>query len=249
MDIDGQVQVGEMAVVGAAIIVSDEGIAIGGAVSDAQGRFVVSGLPAAGHVTVRAVHSDYGAAQSLVSLGDQSLSLSLSMTGCFGYLDLPDPRLLVTETFLESFDVPALQRSCPDCATYRWFWDREGLTPVVLRLDFTAEGVLSTVRLPDTAPGAAEGAWTEHTRLLSLKRAQRIDRAIGRSGYWQLEHHDTSGACDADDPGSAEWTLEAIAGPGYRAIYRLSPLGTPLAGLGYQWLRAVRLKVKRKDFR
>jgi hypothetical protein len=242
---EGQVFAGDAPVAQAVVVVSDEGVPIGGTLTDGQGTFVLQGLTLGGRVTVRVIHPNYGAAQQVLSAEDLQgpLILHLSVAGCFGYLDLPDPALLVTQDFLESWAVPALSRPCPSCATYRWFWERDGLVPVVLRLDFLEGEVLSTVRLPD-----GEGGWTEHTESVRPRRAERLDRVIARSGYWQLEHHDTSGACALGAPGS-EWTVEAMASPGYRAVYRWSPLGTPLTALGREWLRAAGLKVRRKDFR
>jgi hypothetical protein len=241
---EGQVVVGDRPIAQAVVVVSDEGVPVGGALTDEQGAFVVEGLPAAGRVTVRALHPDYGAAQQVVLLEQPApLTLPLSVAGCFGYLDLPDPALLVTATFLETWAVPALSRPCPDCATYRWFWERDGLVPVVLRLDFVEGRVLSTVRVPE-----GEGSWTEQTEAVKPRRAARLDKAIARAGYWQLEHHDTSGACALGAPGS-QWTIEAMASPGYRAVYRWSPLGTPLTALGREWLRAAGLRVRRRDFR
>jgi hypothetical protein len=242
---EGQVLAGDVPVAQAVVVVSDEGVPIGGTLTDGRGAFVLDGLPPGGRVTVRVVHPDFGAAQQVVGPEplQEPVSLRLSVAGCFGYLDLPDPALLITPDFLESWESSALSPPCPSCATYRWFWERDGLMPVVLRLDFLEGQVLSTVRVPD-----GEGGWTEHTAPVKPRRTARVDRAIAWSGYWQLEHHDTSGACARGEPGS-EWTVEAMASPGYRAVYRWSPLGTPLTSLGRAWLRAAGLKVRRKDFR
>ncbi|MEQ1506411.1 MAG: hypothetical protein ABMB14_29560, partial [Myxococcota bacterium] len=66
------------------------------------------------------------------------------------------------------------------------------------------------------------------------------------SGFWELEHWSAGGGCVPDGP---QWTIEAVASPGYRAVFRVDPSGTPIAYLGKQWLRAVGLRVRRKDFR
>jgi hypothetical protein len=110
----------------------------------------------------------------------------------------------------------------------------------VLRLDFTPAGVVSTVR------ARTDDGWDERVDDLSPRRAARLDRALGLSGYWQLEHTSTGRGCS---PGASEWTVEAWASPGYRAIYRPDPLGTPLAYLGREWLRAAGWKVRKRDFR
>lgn len=227
-------------VAGAVVLASDEGILLGTTVTDPAGQFRLDGLPAAGRIALRATSTDSGAALVVVDLADAApVALVVSLQGCLGYLDLPDPALLVSTGFLDGWGLPPLVASCPDCPVYRWFWDRPGATPAVLRVDYTPDGVRSTVRT------LVDGTWTDHVTPLSPRRSARLDRAIGRSGYWQLEHHDTTRGCFS---AGSEWTVEAIASPGYRAVYRWSPNGTPLASLGREWLRAARVRVKRRDF-
>lgn len=242
----GIVSAGLGPVAGAIVVISDEGQPVAGAQTDEAGRFAIGALPHAGRYTVRALHPSYGADQKLVSAAEGEVALSLSTKGCFGYLDLPDPRLLVTDVLLSSWGAEPLARPCERCAIYRWFWEREGLTPVILTLEFLDDGVFTSVKFPS---GDAGVPWAEQKRLLSPRRAERIDRAITRSGFWQLEHHDTSGACAEGTEGSSHWTIEAVASPGHRAVYRYSPLGSPLSLLGREWLRASGLRVRRKDFR
>jgi antitoxin (DNA-binding transcriptional repressor) of toxin-antitoxin stability system len=238
-ELRGLVEAAGGPVAGAEVAVTDEGRPVAVVTTGPDGRFVVPGLPAGHSLTVRAVDAIYGAATT-VARPPQDLQLTLSPGACQSYVDLSEPRWLVPEGFLQSWGAEPLTPTCPTCPAYRWFWERPGLTPVVLRLDFGPDGVVSTVR------ARSEDGWDEHTTVLSARRALRMDRAIGHSGYWQLEHASTGSGCD---PQGTEWTVEATASVGYRAVYRVDPLGTPIALLGREWVRAARLRVRRRDFR
>lgn len=225
-------------VAGAVVLASDEGELLATVLTDAGGDFRIGG--STGRVSLRVTSVDAGSASTVVDAGQPGpVSLVLSLEGCLGFVDLPDPALLVGPVFLESWVAGPLAPACPDCPVYRWFWDRPGKTPAVLQLDWFPDGARSTVRT------LVDGAWTERTVPLSPRRAARLDRAIRSSGYWQLEHLDTSRGCFST---GSEWTIEAIASPGYRAVYRWAPGGTPLALLGREWLRSARVRVKRRDF-
>ncbi|MEQ1566562.1 MAG: hypothetical protein ABMA64_13050 [Myxococcota bacterium] len=224
---------------GAWVVVTDEGRPVAAAHAGADGAFLIPGLPASGAVTVRAIDSTFGTGAAVVPLPPAGpVELTLGNGECQLFYDLPDPRWLVTEEMLGSWGVEPLEPVCPGCPTYRWFWDRPGLTPVLARLDYTPDGVISTVRY------RAEDGWVERVAVLPPRRAARLDAAFWSSGFWQLEHASTP--CEQ---GGSEWTIEATATPGYRAVYRTDPVGTPIAYLGRRWVKVVRLRVRRRDLR
>lgn len=240
MDLVGTVLAGDEPLGGAVVVVSDEGEVVASGRTDDTGTFALSVGP--GRYTVRAFHPDRGGGRAVVDAGEPFV-VAVSPAGCWGYVDLPDPAVLTDEAFRATWDAPPLERPCAGCTTYRWFWARDGLAPAVLRLDWSADGLRSVVRT------RRDAGWTETASVVAPRRAHRLEQALIRSGYWELEHLDTRGACRAaGDPGS-EWTVEAWASPGYRAVYRTDPGGTPLAGLGWAWTRAAGWRVRRRDLR
>ena len=224
---------------GATVLASDEGCELATAVSGPDGRFAFSDLPE-GALTFRAI-APSGAAVVVARVAPDApdVELSVGIPACYGFVDLPDPRVLVKPEFLASWHAEPLAPRCPQCPAYRWFWERRHGAQLLIRVDYL-DGVAHL-----EARAWDGGRWTSWERALTARRSRRLDDAITRSGFWQLEHLDLGTMCH---PPGTEWTVEGVASPGYRAVHRVAPARGPLGTLGWELARDAGIRVRRKTF-